>query len=77
MSRYGVTIPISGHVYIEVSAENEKAAIDNAMELVGNEDVEEWSAHRKLVDGNVIYADAPWEASAENLDDDNQALQKE
>lgn len=55
---YDVCLPITGHIWIKVVADNEKQAIGFAMEspCLCLENVEEWSAHEAIVTGNVYHA---------------------
>jgi hypothetical protein len=39
---YGVTIPITGKAYLEVEAEDEEAAIDEALNTLTIDDFEDW-----------------------------------
>lgn len=52
---YGVTIPICGVAYVEVTADSEEAAIQEAIDKVTLDDVNEWEAMRFVVQGNVFY----------------------
>lgn len=65
MPFYTVTLPIAGHAYLDVKADNEKAAIDAAMEQVEQKHIEDWEALNQFNRGNVCYCPKPWEASAE------------
>jgi hypothetical protein len=57
MKRFLVTLPVSGHVSVEVEAEDGEAAIQAAFDKsFTKEDIEEWDIHRHLVRGNVCYA---------------------
>ena len=64
MKEWAVTLPISGTAYVMVNAETEDEAIDKALEIVTNDDIESWEAHRNIVEGNVVYAQRPWHAEA-------------
>lgn len=56
MKEYDVKVPITGFMVITVDAENEEDAIEKALEYdYSYEDVEEWSAVRKVSEGNVFY----------------------
>lgn len=56
MKTYGVTLPVTGILYVEVEAENENDAIDKAMEAdVTIDDIQEWESHRQIVQGNVFH----------------------
>lgn len=69
MPIFHVTVPIAGHASLTVEAENEKDAIDAAMDQVTKNDIEEWEALPMFHQGNVCYCPSPWEAEAELEDD--------
>jgi len=62
---FNVTIPIAGHAFVEVEAEDEKAAIAKAMDEVSREHLEEWTPLDRFNSGNVCYCPHPWEVTAE------------
>lgn len=62
---YGVLVPIAGHAYVQVTAENEEEAIELALDDVELGDIEEFEALRSVNSGNVCYFPSPWEATAE------------
>ncbi len=64
MKTWSVTLPISGHAYLEVEAETEEEAIDAAMNACSIDEVETWEPLRRINQGNVCYAMQPWEAEA-------------
>lgn len=66
---FSVTLPIAGHAFLYVEAEDEKAAINKAMETVTRDDIEEWEALESFTRGNVCYCPSPWEAKAEEHSD--------
>lgn len=72
MAKYGVLAPIAGHIYVEVDADSEKAAIAAAFEsedlTISN--IEGWEALTEFNRGNVCYCPSPWEADATLIDDD-------
>ena len=71
MATYSVTIPITGYIINEVSADSEEEAIDKAMdESYTSEDIEMWQPMRRIVQGNILYADHN-EASAEFMYDED------
>lgn len=70
MPQYNVTLPIAGHAYVSVEADNEESAIEAALEQVTLGHIEEWEALKRLNMGNVCYCPQPWEAEAE-LDEMN------
>ena len=53
--KYGVTVPIAGMAYIEVEAENEEDARQEALSSVCIDDIEEWDCYRVICEGNVLY----------------------
>lgn len=63
MRVFSVTLPIAGHAYVTVEAENEDQAIDKAMEEVTIDDIETWEAVPQFNKGNVCYCPHPWEAA--------------
>ncbi len=58
MPRYGVRLPVSGYVYVEVEADDEEAAIEAAFmsDDVVRDNIEEWETHQQIVRGNVCSA---------------------
>jgi hypothetical protein len=54
---WNVAVPLSGVIYVTVEAENEKDAIEKALQSddLKLDNVEEWNASRYLVQGNVFY----------------------
>lgn len=62
---FTVTLPIAGHAYVTVEADNEDAAIEAALEKVTIDDIDEWEALPRFHEGNVCYCPSPWEATAE------------
>lgn len=66
---YGVTLPITGTVYVEVMASSAEEAIDKAMEGDMPDDVDEWQFHREVCSGNTFHGSTN-EASAELITDD-------
>lgn len=73
MRRYSVALPIAGHIFVEVEADDAKAAVEAALELqFDTKDIEEWQVmERGYTRGNVCYCPTPWEPEAELLDDDD------
>lgn len=61
---WSVTLPITGLAYLEVEAETEDEAIEMALGMVENNDIETWEAVRSITRGNVCYAMQPWDAEA-------------
>jgi nicotinate-nucleotide pyrophosphorylase len=70
MKTYGVSLPISGTVYIEVEAEDEDDAIEKALisDQCVLDNIETWEAHRQITQGNFFYGTRN-EAEAEPVDD--------
>jgi hypothetical protein len=68
--RYSVVLPIAGHITVEVEAENEKAAIEEAMasDDAHRASIEDWEMLEKFHSGNVCYCPTPWEAEATLVD---------
>lgn len=64
MKTYTVTLPIAGHAYVTVEAEDEKQAIEKALEEVTIENIEDWQAMETFNQGNVLYCPQPWNAEA-------------
>lgn len=57
MKKYTVKVPIVAVCYVEVEAESEKEAIKKAMGSndLTIENVEEWEAHERIVEGNICH----------------------
>lgn len=57
MKRYTVQVPIVAVCYVNVEAENEEEAIDNALnsEDLSLENIEEWDAYRIIAEGNCLH----------------------
>ena len=55
--QFGVTLPLTGYIYLEVEAEDEQDAIEKAMssDQVKIDNIEEWEACRQIVEGNVFH----------------------
>lgn len=67
MATYGVSLPITGSVYVEVEANSEEEAIEKALESeVTSDDIEGWETHQQIVQGNVFYGQLN-EAHAEEV----------
>lgn len=69
MKTYGVTVPITGHAFIEVEAESEDDAIREALESISLEHIESWEAIRAVNTGNICHCMTPWEADAVEIDE--------
>ena len=57
MKSYGVTVPITGHAYIEVVADSEEEAISEAMDKVDNTHLEGWKCCEYITQGNGCYSE--------------------
>jgi hypothetical protein len=69
VKNYYVILPIAGHITVTVEAENEKDAIQKALETdVSVNDIDEWQTMEKFHSGNVCHCPSPWEATAEECD---------
>lgn len=56
MKKYGVTLPLVGHIYLEVEAENKKEALEKALETQWkDENIVDLEAIERVVEGNVVY----------------------
>ena len=76
--RFYVDVPIAGVACVEVVAEEDTAEeqiILLACNIATLDDVNEWEAHEKIVEGNIVYA-SKWEAEIVNSDeaDDDEEL---
>ena len=54
--KYGVSLPFTGYVYVEVEAENEEEALDKAWDKATLNDIVEWAIAEHLCQGNVLDA---------------------
>jgi hypothetical protein len=66
---WGVTVPMAGHLYVEVEAATEEEAIEKAFDEATLDDLESWEAVRQFNKGNVCYCPHPWETEAQEFDD--------
>jgi len=58
MKTFGVTLPFTGTLYVEVEATSEEEAIDVALQTeVSSENFESWNVCRQIVEGNVFYGE--------------------
>ena len=64
---FAVTLPIAGHAYVMVEAENEEAALEAAFNEVTIDNIETWEAVERFNQGNVCYCPHPWEAEVIEL----------
>lgn len=69
---FEVTIPIAGHAFISVEAENEEDAISLGMDMVTLDNVEEWETVERFTQGNVCYCPRPWQAQATDVSRDDE-----
>lgn len=69
MATWTVRLPITGYAVLDVEADDEATAIDAALDKVTIEDIDSWEAVERIIEGNVLYAQHPWEAEAERHDD--------
>ncbi|GAA0230206.1 hypothetical protein [Metaclostridioides mangenotii] len=56
MINYTIEIPLTGYVSIEVTANNEKEAINKAFESATLEEIVEWELHEYVTQGNCSRA---------------------
>lgn len=66
---YVVTVPIAGHAYVTVLAEDEESAIEMALDEASLSDIDEWTALHAFIEGNVVYCPSPWEITIESVTD--------
>ena len=52
---YYVDVPIVARANVSVDAESEEEAIRMALEEVTLDDIEEWEAHKVIVEGNFYH----------------------
>jgi len=69
MKTWSVSVPIAGHAEVEVEAEDEESAIEQALSEVQLSDLTEWDALKQFNQGNICYCPSPWEAEAMLVDD--------
>lgn len=63
LKNFNVAVPFTGVIYVSVAAENEEAAIkkcfdgsdEDVNEQIDLKNVEEWSAHQIIAEGNVFH----------------------
>lgn len=70
MKTWAVTIPMAGHAYLEVEAETEEDAFEQAMLNVSLDHVEGIEALMRVNSGNVCHFPSPWDAEARLISDD-------
>lgn len=66
---WSVTLPIAGHLYVEVEAENEEEAIEKGFSAEFTDSDVEWETLYSFCQGNVCHCPSPWKACAELIDD--------
>ena len=54
--KYGGSLPLTGWIYLEVEAKNEKEALDKARDKATLDDMVEWEFTEKVCSGHVSYA---------------------
>jgi hypothetical protein len=64
---YQLTIPIAGHAYVTVEAENEEQALELAMDQITIDNIDTWEPIEKFIGGNVCYCPLPWEVQIEDM----------
>lgn len=69
MKRYDILVPIAGHAYVQVEAENEEQAKELALEEVTIKDIENWEPLEHFNRGNVCYCPSPWEIEITDIED--------
>ena len=72
MKTYEITIPIAGHPFMTVKAENEAEAEQKAFDAVQRNDIEEWEPLECFHKGNVCYCPSPWELTIECVSEDDE-----
>lgn len=67
---WNVSLPFTGYVVVEVEAENEREAIEAALNgEVTTDDIEQWEVVKEIVQGNVFFGMRN-RAEAEPVDDE-------
>lgn len=70
MPEYEVLVPIAGHAVVRVEAENERAAIDAAMNKeLKTDDIECWELYEHICQGRVCYVEENDARILETYDD--------
>lgn len=69
MKRYGVTLPIAGHAYVEVEADTKADALALAHASWTDDDINELDSYTHLSTGNVLHV-SPGSADVEELEDE-------
>jgi hypothetical protein len=72
VKKWGVTLPVSGSIYVEVEAANAKEAIDKALREGEWDDQDlQWEVHQQITSGNVFHG-MQNSAEAEDLGEDEE-----
>ena len=70
MKTYSVTLPIGGHIRVDVEAASEAEAIETASMMdFKTSDIDEWEILEEVSRGNVLYFPRPWSAEAECVEE--------
>lgn len=64
---YSVTIPMAGHLVVEVEATTEDEAIALAIDEATIDHLDRWEIVEQFIQGNVCYCPRPWEVTAEDV----------
>lgn len=71
MATYLVTIPIAGHLMVEVEATSESEAKDLAFdEATLDQHLGNWEMLDRFNQGNVCYCPSPWAVEVERVEDE-------
>lgn len=72
--RFGVVLPFTGTIYVEVEADDAESAIDAALssEDLTLENADSWSCHKKIVMGNVFYGEQNEAEVVEEFDEEEE-----
>jgi hypothetical protein len=67
MKTYTVTVPIAGHIVLEIEAESAAEACEAALssEQLTADNIETWEALEAFNTGNVCHCPSPWKITAE------------
>jgi hypothetical protein len=66
---YSVTLPIAGHIHLEIEAASAQVALTKALEMIIPPDADvEWQVLTRFNQGNICYCPSPWEATITNED---------
>jgi hypothetical protein len=68
LKTYSVTIPIAGHVIVEVDAEDKKSAIEEAFKVrISTKDIDQWVMLKSFNERGFCHCPGPWDAEAEEV----------